>query len=282
MHRCTSRIHPLPRSKQLVCCQHRQNRIAEPAHPKFAAPCWPRQPAIKVLPREGSATPAAARTAAHTAPHSRPPSPPPAAATVPAGRQLPSSASVVVLQGCNGGMQFERAQYDRKFQLRFNRGCLRADLLYALCLAAFGLSGGCDCMLRRSVAVWHTTYIMCTHWLPCLLPACPCLDFACSRLPAAPLARHTCHGAGCRRTACLCASAAAPHCLLARPLPAPPPAPGGDPQGAGRLPGNPPARAVCKQQGRRSWRRRSRRSSLGAAPAHRRCPAHPTGLARTG
>ena len=257
MYRCSSRIHPLPRSKQLVVCQHRQNRIAEPAHPKFAAPCWPRQPAVKVLPREGSATPAAARTAAHTAPHSRRPSPPPAAATVPAGRQLPSSSSVVVLQGCNGGMQFERAQYERKFQLRFNRGCLRADLLYALCLAAFGLSGGC---------AWHAAAVCCcvAHYihhvysLTPLPPACiRCLGFACSRLPAAPLARHTCHGAGCRRTACLCASAAAPHCLLARPLPAPPPAPGGDPQGAGRLPGNPPARAVCKQQGRRSWRRRS-------------------------
>jgi hypothetical protein len=47
-------------------------------------------------------------------------------------------------------MQFERDQYERKFQLRFNRGCLRGDLLYALCLATFGLSGESAWhMLRR-------------------------------------------------------------------------------------------------------------------------------------
>lgn len=38
-------------------------------------------------------------------------------------------------------MHFSREPWEQRFQLSFNRGCMRTDILYALCLAAFGLSG---------------------------------------------------------------------------------------------------------------------------------------------
>ncbi|KAL4434608.1 hypothetical protein ABPG77_002731 [Micractinium sp. CCAP 211/92] len=37
-------------------------------------------------------------------------------------------------------MHFSRQPWEQRFQLSFNRGCMRTDILYALCLAAFGLS----------------------------------------------------------------------------------------------------------------------------------------------
>lgn len=37
-------------------------------------------------------------------------------------------------------MQFLRDRHERQFQLAFNRGAIRGDIIYSICLAVFGLS----------------------------------------------------------------------------------------------------------------------------------------------
>ena len=42
-------------------------------------------------------------------------------------------------------MYIQREQWERRFQLSYNRGCMRTDVLHSLCISAFALSGEHHC-----------------------------------------------------------------------------------------------------------------------------------------
>ena len=41
---------------------------------------------------------------------------------------------------CHAMMQFLRDRHERQYQLAFNRGAIRGDIIYSICMAVFGLS----------------------------------------------------------------------------------------------------------------------------------------------
>lgn len=80
-------------------------------------------------------------------------------------------------------MRFDRDRWERQFLLSFNQAASRTDLLYAICLATFGLSGAWQ---AAHWAGWGELLLLgCSMHGACIPRRCRrrCFCFASARLP---------------------------------------------------------------------------------------------------